>query len=117
MPEGFPALQWSTGGKLLRLALASAVALGMIVGLYKVAVPPATRRRMPVLPGAVFALLLHLLLGTGYAVYIDLAGAGDAYQAGLAVIGVTLMVLYFFCLAILAGAELNQVVGERRLPR
>jgi membrane protein len=117
MPAGFLALQWSAGGKLLRLALAAGIALGMLVGLYRVALPPAVRKTMPILPGAAFALLLHLLLGTAYAFYIDLAGAGDAYQAGLAVIGVTLMVLYFFCLAILAGAELNQVVGERNLRR
>jgi hypothetical protein len=57
---------------------------------------------------------LTALLGRSYAFYIARAGAGDAYRAGLTVVGVTLMTLWLFSVALLLGVHLNRVLSERR---
>ncbi len=70
---------------------------------------------MPLVPGALLAIGLQTVLGFGYAFYVKQAGDGGAYQAGLATIGVTLMALYLFSVALLVGVEVNRTLGERRL--
>ena len=70
---------------------------------------------MPIVPGAIVAVLLQTALGVGYGLYVRRAGDSGAYQAGLAVIGVTLMALYLLCVALLVGVEVNQILGTRRL--
>ena len=107
----------STIEVVLRFGLGALIAFGLMAGLYWVGLPPMVRKRMPIVPGALFAVLLQGLSGFGYGLYIRTIGDGGAYQAGLAVIGVTMMALYLFSVAILAGAELNRTVGARRTLR
>jgi uncharacterized BrkB/YihY/UPF0761 family membrane protein len=75
----------------------------------------ATRERIP--PGALLAIGLQIIIGFVYGIYIKTAGDGGAYQAGLASIGVTLMALYLFCVVMLVGIEVNQMLGEWRRAR
>lgn len=72
---------------------------------------------MPIVPGALLATVLQIAIGFGYGFYITQVGDGGAYQAGLASIGVTLVALYLFCLMILVGVEVNQMLGEHRAAR
>jgi membrane protein len=99
-------------GELLRWFLARLVAVGMIAALYRVGIPRNERRRVVVLPGAVLAVVLQSAFGWGYKAYVAKMGTGDAYQAGLAVVGVTLMTLWLFSVSLLLGAQLNAVLGE-----
>ena len=108
---------WGVIGSALRLFVGVGIAFALTAGLYWVGLPPPVRRRMPIVPGAILAVVLQFAMGLGYGLYLSTMGSGDAYQAGLAVMGVTLMTLYLFSLAILIGAELNQVLGERRIQR
>lgn len=101
-------------GKILRLVVGAGVSFGMVAGLYWVGMPLSLRRTMPILPGALVAVLLQGAIGFGYGLYIKGTGDGSAYQAGLAVIGVTLMALFLFCVALLVGIEVNQTLGERQ---
>ena len=55
--------------------------------------------------------------GLGYGLYVHVLGTGNAYQAGLGIIGVTMMSLYLFCVALLVGAELNRAVADHRPSR
>lgn len=100
---------------VLRTVLSAAIAVALVCGLYTVGLPPRARKRMPLLPGAIVAVALQTALGVAYGTYVRRAGDGGAYQAGLAVIGVTLIALYLLCIAILVGAEVNQILGARRL--
>jgi len=102
---------------VLRLGAGAIVSFALVSGLYWVGLPKQVRRRMPLLPGAVSALVLMAFLAFGYRFYLSRMGTGDAYQAGLAVIAVTLMVLYLLSIALLAGAEINRVLGARRALR
>lgn len=107
-------LQWSGLGRIVRLVLGALIVFGLVAGTYWIGVPRKAQRKLPILPGAALAVVFHVAVGYAYGLYLSQVGSGDAYQAGLAVIGVTLMTLYFFCVGILAGAELNRLLGERR---
>ena len=100
-------------GQLVRLVLGVALSVGSVCGLYWLALPPATRRRMPIFKGALLAIGLQTVIGFGYGLYIREVGDGGAYQAGLASIGVTMVSLYLFCVALLVGIEFNQMLEER----
>ncbi len=101
--------------KVARFAMGGGVSFCLVAFLYWAGLPSKEhRRRMPVVPGALAVVILNSLVGFGYGLYIAKTGTGDAYQAGLAVIGVTLTALYLFSATILVGAEINQVIGERR---
>lgn len=107
-------IESSVLGQILRLVIGAGVSFGLVSGLYWVALPPKARRSMPLAPGALLAIGLQIALGFGYGFYIKQTGDGGAYVAGLASIGVTLTALYLFCVALLIGIEVNQMLGERQ---
>jgi membrane protein len=114
LPEGLVAAAHGPLGSAIRWGTGALLAVGMVAGLYRVAIPPGAQARFPVLPGAVLAVALQALLGRAYGWYVTgLGGSGSAYQAGLAAVGVTMMTLWLFSVALLAGAELNRVLAER----
>jgi membrane protein len=101
-------------GSAVRWAAGALIAVGMVAGLYRVAIARTAQARFPTLPGAVLAVALQAVLGWGYGWYLTNFGrGGSAYQAGLAAVGVTMMTLWLFSVALLAGAELNRVLAER----
>lgn len=100
--------------QIVRLVLGLALSVGLVCGLYWLALPPATRKRMPIFKGALLAIGLQTVIGFGYGFYIQEVGDGGAYQAGLASIGVTMVSLYLFCVALLVGIEFNQMLEERK---
>ena len=110
------ALQFESSlfGHIVRLVIGAAVSFSLVSGLYWIALPPTARRGMPIAPGALLAIVLQSVVGFGYGFYIKTTGDSGAYQAGLASIGVTLMALYLFCLVMLVGIEVNQMLGEGR---
>jgi membrane protein len=97
-----------------RLGVGGLTAFGLVAGLYFVGIPRGARRRTPILPGAVLAVVLQAALGYGYVFYLSKVGVHSAYQAGLSIIGVTMIALYLFSVALLVGAELNHVIGRRK---
>ncbi len=109
----------SLANDLARLVTGSAISVAMVVALYRVGIPREARHRTPILPGALLAAALLAGLGSGYRLYVSNMGVGDAYMGSLAVIGVTMMTLWLFSIAILLGAELNRVLRDRpaRSPR
>ncbi|HEY5147788.1 MAG TPA: YhjD/YihY/BrkB family envelope integrity protein [Polyangiaceae bacterium] len=107
-------LEGTIAGFVVRSVLGLLIATGMVAALYRIGIPRAARSRVPVLPGALFAVALITALGWGYRVYVSATGTGDAYRGSLAVIGITLMTLWLFSLALLLGAELNKVAADRR---
>jgi membrane protein len=104
-------------GFALRRLAGAAVAVAMTAGLYRVAIGRCGAegdRPVPALPGAVLAVGLWALLGWGYGWYVTHLSKMSAYMAGLTVVAVTLTTLWLFSLAVLAGAELNQILDEIR---
>jgi membrane protein len=104
-------------GRVTRLALGVVVVFVLTLGLFAIGVPRSSRRQMPIVPGALLAAALESVMGLGYALYVARAGAAGAYLGGLASIGVTMMTLYLFSVALLVGLELNVVLRDEALPR
>jgi membrane protein len=84
------------------------------VGLYKIGLPRQARRRLPLWPGAILAVVLEALLGFGYGIYLSRVGTESAYQASLSVIAVTMITLWLLSTALLVGAGLNRQMGRLR---
>jgi membrane protein len=101
----------------LRLGRGTALLILLHCGIYWVGLPSATRRRMPLWPGAVLAVVLEGLMGYGYGSYLSKMGTQSAYQASLSIVAITMITLWLFAVALLAGAELNQQIGLRRVVR
>jgi membrane protein len=104
----------TTVATVIRSVTGLVLAVGMVSALYRVGIPREARARVPTIPGALVAVSLIAVLGSGYRVFISTMGIGDAYQGGLAVIGVTLTTLWLFSVAVLLGAQLNRLTAERR---
>src|SRR6185369_6103862 len=96
----------------MRTSLGMLTAVGLVAGLYFIGVPRRARSRVPVLPGALLAVGLQALLGYGYVFYLSKVGIQSAYQAGLSIIGVTMIALYLFSFALLVGAALNSMLAR-----
>ncbi len=97
---------------LVSFLTSAALLLLYVSGLYVIGIPARARRLMPLLPGAIVAVSLQLLAGFGYGLYVSQMGDGSAYVAGLAVIGITLIGLYLFSVAMLIGVVVNRLLGE-----
>jgi membrane protein len=117
LPHAFASSSGSVLAGVARIGFGALLAFGLIAGLYLAGTPRARERRAAVVPGALVAVSIQALGGFAYGLYVHLLGTGNAYQAGLGIVGVTLTSLYLFCVALLAGAELNRAVTDRRPPR
>lgn len=114
LPSWVVSLVHGPAGTVARWIVGLLLAVAMIAGLYRVGVPRGEAVRPPAWPGAVLAVVLMVGLGLAYGFYVTkLGGSGGAYQAGLAAVGVTLMTLWLFSIALLLGAQLNCVLAER----
>jgi membrane protein len=107
-----PAWGWTSAA--VRLVFGGAIGFAMIAGLYVIGAPCRRGRRRVVVPGALLAVVIQVAAGLAYGAYLRIMGTGNAYQAGLGVVGVTLTFLYVTCLALLIGSELNQSMAEAR---
>ena len=117
LPHALAFWQGSWFVAVVRLAVGVVIGFGLVAGLYAAGIPRVRHRRVVIVPGALLAVSLQAASGLGYGLYVHVLGTGNAYQAGLGIIGVTMMSLYLFCLALLVGAELNRAVCDRRLSR
>jgi membrane protein len=105
--------QPTAASRLLRFGAGVLVVFAYVCALYGIGVPTEARRRMPIVPGAVIAVVLEVLFGFAYASYVATVGDSGAYLAGLAAIGVTMIALYIFTLALLIGAVVNRLLARR----
>jgi membrane protein len=92
---------------------AGTLALGMCVLLYRV-LPNWKVRTRDVLPGALVAVALWLLISRGFGLYVDVAGSFDRTYGTLGGVVVFLIWLWLSGMAFLVGAEINQVLAESR---
>jgi membrane protein len=100
----------------VRIAASLAVGFGYVCALYWIGVPKAARRGVPILPGAAVAVAIQAASRIGYGYYLSYMGDGAAYTAGLSVVGLTLMALYLFAIALLTGAVVNRRIAAARCP-
>jgi membrane protein len=103
-----PTPEWNVG----RTVLGFATLFGQAYGLYWLGIPTSARRKMPLWPGALLTTGLQATLAYAYGTYVAVVGGGAAYSAGLSIVGLTLMGLYLFSLALLLGAVVNRQLSD-----
>ncbi len=104
----------SGGERVLTIALSLAMAVGGLSAFYRFAVSHARRVRRRVLPGAVLAVALWIVVSWGFGLYLQTLGSYTVYYGSLAAVAVLLVWLWLVSLSILVGAELNsQLEGLR----
>ncbi|MEQ9639406.1 MAG: YihY/virulence factor BrkB family protein [Alphaproteobacteria bacterium] len=102
---------------LLRYAVSASISFFIVAGLY--AVLPAARLQWRwIVPGAVVTVVLWLLAGSVFSIFVARVGSYTVTYGSLA--GVVMALLFFFALAaiFLYGAEVNAAIAraERGLP-
>jgi membrane protein len=104
-----------TGGeRLLTMVFSLAAAVGGLCAFYRFAVTHARHVRRRVLPGAVVAVVLWIIVSWAFSLYLRTLASYTVYYGSLAAVAVLLIWLQLMSLAILVGAELNaQLEGLR----
>ena len=97
----------SGGERVLTIAFTLAAAVFGLCAFYRLAVTHARRVRRRVVPGAVVAVALWIVVSWGFSLYLQTLASYTVYYGGLAAVAVLLVWLWLMSLAILVGAELN----------
>lgn len=104
----------SSGERALALALSVLFATAVLASFYRLAVKHSKRVARRVLPGAVLAVVLWLLVSWAFGLYVSTLAEYAVFYGSLAAVAVLLVWLWLTSLAILVGAELNsQLEGLR----
>jgi membrane protein len=104
----------SGGERALALGLSLAVATAVLAAFYRFSVSYSKRVARRVLPGAVLAVVLWLVISWAFGVYVTTLADYAAFYGSLAAVAVLLVWLWLTSFAILVGAELNsQLEGLR----
>jgi membrane protein len=102
------------GERALTMALSLLVAVGGLAGFYQFSIAHSRRVRRRVVPGAMLAVGLVIVISWGFSLYVRTLASYTIYYGGLAAIAVLLIWLWLMSVAILVGAELNsQLEGLR----
>ncbi len=104
----------SSGEHALALSLSVLFATAVLAAFYRFAVSHSKRVTRRVLPGAVLAVVLWLVISWAFGVYVTTLAEYAVFYGSLAAVAVLLVWLWLTSLAILVGAELNsQLEGLR----
>lgn len=102
--------------EILRWPLIAAVAV-LAVALVRWAAPTTSAGRFrPFTPGALVTVGLWVATTAGYSVYLGTFARYNATYGAFAALVVLMLWVWAACLAFLYGAELDQVLHERRVP-
>jgi membrane protein len=85
--------------------------------LYRFAPPQRPPHRRSIVPGTVTATALWTVTSIGFSVYVSSFGRYNETYGTLGAAVVILLWFWLTSLAILMGAELNQAIDRRRMPR
>ena len=104
----------SSGEHALALSLSILFATAVLAAFYRVSVSHSKRVVRRVLPGAVLAVVLWLVVSWAFGLYVSTLADYAAFYGSLAAVAVLLVWLWLTSFAILVGAELNsQLEGLR----
>ena len=104
----------SGGDRVLTVLLSLGVAIGFLAAFYRFSVTHEKTVARRVLPGALLAVSLIVIVSSAFTFYIRTLTNYTVYYGSLAAVAVLLVWLWLMSLAILVGAELNaQLEGIR----
>jgi membrane protein len=102
------------GERALAIGASLVAAVGGLAGFYQFSIAHSRRVRRRVVPGALLAMGLVIIVSWGFGLYVRTLASYTVYYGSLAAIAVLLVWLWLVSVAILVGAELNsQLEGLR----
>jgi membrane protein len=104
----------SRGERALALSLTVLFATAVLAAFYRFSVSHSKRVKRRVLPGAVLAVVVWMVISWAFGLYVSTLAEYAVFYGSLAAVAVLLVWLWLTSLAILVGAELNsQLEGLR----
>jgi membrane protein len=93
-----------------------AILIGLVCGIFRIAVRRLPTTRARVLPGAVVTVTLWALVSALFSLYVRTLARFATLYGGLATVAMLLFWLWLLALALLAGAEINAALEEESDP-
>jgi len=106
---------WSLVWNLVRLSTSISLIFGALCLSYYVLKPRKLDARTPVMAGAFTSLVLWMIVGNGFSIYLKHFGNYDVTYGSLAGAIITLMLFYFIGASYILGAEVNAALYHQRL--
>ncbi|PCI45479.1 MAG: hypothetical protein COB49_10005 [Alphaproteobacteria bacterium] len=106
---------WKLVWNLARLSLSVSLIFGALCLSYFVLKPRKLAARTPVMAGAFTTLVLWMIVGNGFSIYLKHFGNYDVTYGSLAGVIITLMLFYFIGASYILGAEVNAALYHQRL--
>ena len=106
---------WKLIWNLVRLSISVSLIFGALCLSYFVLKPRKLDSRTPVMAGAFTSLILWMVVGNGFSIYLKHFGNYDVTYGSLAGAIITLMLFYFIGASYILGAEVNAALYHQRL--
>ncbi len=106
---------WGLIWNLVRLSISISLIFGALCLSYFVLKPRKLDAATPVVAGAFTTLVLWMIVGNGFSIYLKHFGNYDVTYGSLAGAIITLMLFYFIGASYIFGAEVNAALYHQRL--
>lgn len=106
---------WKLVWNIVRLSTSVSLIFGALCLSYYVLKPRKLDARTPVMAGAFTSLVLWMIVGNGFSVYLKHFGNYDVTYGSLAGAIITLLLFYFIGASYILGAEVNAALYHQRL--
>ncbi len=106
---------WKLVWNLIRQSTSISLIFGALCLSYFVLKPRKLDARTPVMAGAFTSLLLWVVIGNGFSIYLKHFGNYDVTYGSLAGAIITLMLFYLIGASYILGAEVNAALYHQRL--
>jgi len=105
---------WKFIWNLVRLTVSISLIFGALCLSYFILKPHKLDSRPPLMAGATTALVLWVMVGNGFSIYLKYFGNYDVTYGSLAGAIITLMLFYFIGASYILGAEVNAALYHQR---
>ena len=108
---------WNFLWNIIRLSVSFSLIFGALCLAYFVLRPRKLIMPGPVAPGAIAAIILWMIVGNGFSMYLKYFGNYDVTYGSLAGGIIALVFFYFISVGFIIGAEINAALYHHRLKK
>lgn len=108
---------WNFLWNVVRLSTSFSLIFAALCLAYLVLRPRRLQMRGPVAPGAITALILWMIVGNSFSLYLKYFGNYDVTYGSLAGAIIALVFFYFISAGFIVGAEVNATLYHQRLEK
>jgi membrane protein len=108
---------WNFLWNIIRLSTSFGLIFGALCLAYFILRPRKLKLSSPVAPGAIAAIILWMIVGNGFSIYLKYFGNYDVTYGSLAGAIIALVFFYFLSVGFILGAEINATLYNQRLKK